>query len=97
MKIFINYKLVLFSTFLLLFITNMFAQEKEPWERQVYFGEQHLHTSASADAFAFGIRSTPDDAYNFAKGKPLTLTTIGAVITKSTPLTGLPLLTMRYI
>jgi len=29
------------------------AQEKNP-ERNVYFGEQHVHTSWSFDAFAFG-------------------------------------------
>jgi hypothetical protein len=61
------------------------SNKASPWDRQVFFGEQHLHTSSSADAFAFGTRSTPDDAYNFAKGKPLTLSTSGTVITKSTP------------
>jgi hypothetical protein len=29
----------------------------------VYFGEQHLHTSASPDAFAFGTRNDANEAY----------------------------------
>ncbi|MGI9411267.1 MAG: DUF3604 domain-containing protein [Hyphomicrobiaceae bacterium] len=28
----------------------------------VYFGEQHLHTTNSPDAFAFGTRNGPHDA-----------------------------------
>ena len=35
----------------------------------VYFGEQHLHTANSPDAFAMGTRNTPDDAYRFATDK----------------------------
>ncbi len=37
----------------------------------VYFGEQHLHTQDSPDAFAMGTRNTQDDAYNFCKGKAI--------------------------
>ena len=33
--------------------------------KNVYFGEQHMHTVNSPDAFAFGTRNTPDDAYRF--------------------------------
>ena len=51
----------------------------------VYFGEQHLHTVSSADAFSFGTRTTPDDAYQFAKGEPITLATTGETVKKSTP------------
>jgi len=41
-------------------------------DRDVFFGEQHLHTSWSFDAYIFGdTKSTPADAYNYAKGKPL--------------------------
>ena len=35
---------------------------------KVYFGEQHLHTSASPDAFSFGTRNDANDAYRYAKG-----------------------------
>ncbi len=52
--------------------------------KNVYFGEQHLHTVNSPDAFAFGTRNTPDDAYNFAKGKPIKKNTTGEVLQKKT-------------
>jgi len=51
----------------------------------VYFGEQHLHTVNSPDAFAFGTRNTPDDAYNFAKGQAIRKSTTGEMIQKRTP------------
>ncbi len=43
----------------------------DPADRQVYFGEQHLHTAQSADAFAFGTRNNPDEAYRYCKGEPI--------------------------
>ncbi|NJN52106.1 MAG: DUF3604 domain-containing protein, partial [Gammaproteobacteria bacterium] len=36
-------------------------------ERNAYFGDLHVHTQYSFDAFIFGVRATPDDAYRFAK------------------------------
>ena len=36
--------------------------------RDVYFGDTHVHTVLSFDAFLMGTRNTPDDAYEFAKG-----------------------------
>ena len=39
--------------------------------RNAYFGDLHVHTSWSFDAFIFNVRTSPDDAYNFAKGKPI--------------------------
>lgn len=37
--------------------------------KDAYFGEQHVHTGVSMDAFIGGNRLTPDDAYRFAKGE----------------------------
>lgn len=37
-------------------------------DRNAYFGDLHVHTRYSFDAFIFGVRATPDDAYRFAKG-----------------------------
>ena len=53
--------------------------------KNVYFGEQHLHTVNSPDAFAFGTRNTPDDAYRFCKGEAFKKSTSGEVIQKATP------------
>ena len=41
---------------------------------QVYWGDTHLHTTDSADAFAFGARLTPEDALRFARGEQVTST-----------------------
>ena len=43
----------------------------EPADRRALFGETHIHTAWSFDAYIFVVRATPDDAYEFAKGKPL--------------------------
>jgi len=39
--------------------------------KNLYWGDTHLHTANSPDAFAFGARLTPDDAYRFAKGETI--------------------------
>lgn len=39
--------------------------------KQAYFGETHLHTSYSLDAFIGGNRNTPEDAYRFAQGEEM--------------------------
>jgi hypothetical protein len=38
-------------------------------QRDAYFGEQHVHTAYSLDAYIGGTRLTPDAAYRFAKGQ----------------------------
>jgi hypothetical protein len=43
----------------------------EPSNRRALFGETHIHTRWSFDAYIFIVRATPDDAYEFAKGEPL--------------------------
>jgi hypothetical protein len=53
--------------------------------KNVYFGEQHLHTAASPDAFAVGTRGTWDDAYRYGKGEKVKLSTTGEMIKKRTP------------
>jgi Protein of unknown function (DUF3604) len=41
-------------------------------ERNAYFGETHVHTSWSLDAWLFGNRITdPGDAYKYFKGEPI--------------------------
>lgn len=40
-------------------------------ERNAYFGDLHVHTAYSFDAYVFGTISTPDDAYRYARGRAL--------------------------
>lgn len=47
-----------------------FASSDSP--TNVYFGDTHLHTSYSPDAFLMGNQSAdPDTAYRYAKGLPV--------------------------
>lgn len=39
---------------------------------QVYWGDTHLHTNYSVDAYAWGSAITPDEAYRFARGETVT-------------------------
>ena len=48
------------------------AVPDEPLKR-AYFGETHVHTSYSLDAYIGGARLTPSDAYRFAKGETVTI------------------------
>ncbi len=36
--------------------------------RRAFFGDLHVHTALSSDAYVFAARSRPDDAYRFASG-----------------------------
>ena len=46
-----------------------YVSTKPPEARRAYFGELHLHTVMSFDAWTFGTKVTPDQAYKFARGK----------------------------
>ena len=39
--------------------------------KNAYFGDLHVHTRNSFDAYIFATRRTPDDAYRFAKGETI--------------------------
>ena len=39
--------------------------------KNAYFGDLHVHTRYSFDAFLFGTATSPDDAYRYAKGETI--------------------------
>ena len=39
--------------------------------RNVYFGDVHIHTRYSFDAYLLGAEVTPDESYRFAKGEEI--------------------------
>jgi hypothetical protein len=43
------------------------ATEYNP-QRNLYWGDLHIHTGLSTDAWIDGVRAMPEDAYTFAKG-----------------------------
>jgi len=49
------------------------AQLPEAPLKNAYFGETHLHTSYSLDAYIGGARLTPADAYRYARGETVML------------------------
>ena len=47
------------------------AEAAPPARRSAYFGDLHIHTKFSYDAFMVGVVASPDDAYRYARGEPL--------------------------
>ncbi|MFT7528205.1 MAG: hypothetical protein ACI9LY_003366 [Arenicella sp.] len=48
------------------------CDNKTPYKKP-YFGDLHIHTAISADAYPDGTRVFPDDAYQYAKGEQIAL------------------------
>ncbi len=51
--------------------TVLSPAQAEPSDRQALFGETHIHTTFSFDAYIFGNRNDPDAAYRYAKGEAI--------------------------
>ena len=72
-----NIKLVISLALLMHLAFNALAEDsieyspyaKRDYPTRAYFGETHMHTAYSLDAYIGGTRLTPDDAYRFAKGE----------------------------
>jgi hypothetical protein len=46
--------------------------------RKAFFGDLHVHTGLSFDAWTYDVRTTPEDAYRFARGETIYLPPLDA-------------------
>ena len=68
----VRFAVVLLLAFPTLSLQSTIAAAQPNPERNAYFGETHVHTSWSADAWLFGNRMTdPADAYKYFKGETI--------------------------
>jgi len=77
-----NYLLISLTLALCAFAGPLAAQE-----RSLYWGDTHVHTSYSSDAYNFGTVTTdPDTAYRFARGLPVIHEGFGSRVRLDRPL-----------
>jgi hypothetical protein len=48
---------------------GVYQAPSPPQTRRAFFGEMHLHTTMSFDAWSFSTKVTPDQAYRFGRGE----------------------------
>jgi len=58
-----------------------------PTARRVFFGELHLHTAMSLDAWTFGTKVMPDQAYRFARGETVMVPAVQVQVEQGLPAT----------
>ena len=51
-------------------ILDLSVPERNP-NKNAYFGDTHVHTAYSFDAYSFGTLASPHDAYRYARGEAL--------------------------
>src|SRR6185437_3011564 len=52
---------------------QIYKSDVPPAQRHVFFGELHMHTGMSFDAWGFGTKILPDTAYKFGRGETVTV------------------------
>jgi hypothetical protein len=68
----VNDRNALLHSLLLSMVVMLATTRAHSQETHLYWGDTHLHTSNSTDAFSTGnINADPDTAYRFAKGLPV--------------------------
>ena len=50
-------------------VTSSKSKPAPNLDRNPYYGDLHVHTKYSFDAYVFGVTASPDDAYRYAKGE----------------------------
>ncbi len=63
-------RIAILTTATLILHCGVLAEDMAPAERPLW-GDTHLHTALSFDAYTFGTTATPDLAYRYAKGLPV--------------------------
>lgn len=53
--------------------TTAISSEPVVLEKSIFWGDLHTHTAYSMDAYVLNTQTTPEDAYRFAQGGPITL------------------------
>jgi len=72
---------------LIALVVTLMGSQVTAGETQLLWGDTHLHTNLSPDAFIKGnTTATPDDSFNFAKGAPVIDANSRAKIKIETPL-----------
>ena len=66
--------------------TEAAAVDATGTQQTAYFGDLHIHTMYSFDAFLASERNSPDDAYRYAKGEPIRHRAGGTVQLSGPPL-----------
>ncbi|MCZ6658689.1 MAG: DUF3604 domain-containing protein [Gammaproteobacteria bacterium] len=69
-----------------LFLACSLASAGESPQRQAYFGDLHIHTRWSFDAYALNVQATPKDAYRYARGGAIEHPAGGTVQLQGPPL-----------
>lgn len=67
----------------------VYRASSPPETRRAFFGELHLHTVMSFDAWTFGTKVTPDQAYKFARGETVMVPAVQVRVEQGVAATGL--------